>query len=76
MDGLEAEVGHGLVDGVDAGAAERVAEAVPGLLGGGAEFAPVWRHDVLVGAEVEGQKPLWSSEREWRRYSRPETVSL
>jgi hypothetical protein len=32
-----------------------LAEAVPGILGGGAELAPVEQNDVLVAAQVEGE---------------------
>ncbi len=53
----QAELGEGLVEAGDAGAVEGVAELLPGLLGGGAELAPVEQDGVLIAAQVE-VKPL------------------
>ena len=48
VEGAETELGEGLVDGVDPRSVEGVAEAIPGMLGGGAEDAPVHEDGVLV----------------------------
>ena len=59
----ELEIDEGVVEAGHAAAGELVAEAVPGPLGGGAEFAPVEKDVALVGVEIEaagrGRRCRW-----------------
>jgi hypothetical protein len=55
VDGAKFEVDEGVVDRGNARAVELGAKAIPGLLGGGVEFAPVEQDVALVGVEVEGE---------------------
>jgi hypothetical protein len=74
VDGAEFEVDERVVERGNAAAVELIAEPVPGLLGGGVQFAPVEKDMALVGVQIEGEAVVGRSAAR-RRYSRPVSES-
>jgi hypothetical protein len=55
VDGAEFEVDELIVEAWDAAAIQSIAQAVPGFVFGGVEFAPVEEDMGLVGVQIEGE---------------------
>ena len=53
--GVQFEADERIVEIGDAAAGEMVAEAIPGLFGGGVQLAPVEKDVALVGVQFDGE---------------------